>query len=166
MPSPRNTNQLTGLKDKLARATSVVFADYAGLSVAQQTVLRAKVKDVGGEFTVAKNTLLSLALGGESAALHGPTAVLFSYGDVVIPLKVVVEFADNNDKPIVKGGLLGNVVLSAAEVMALSKLPGKNELIEKLLRQIQGPMYGLVGVLQGNVRKFIYVLNARKQQLS
>lgn len=167
MPSQRNINQLAGLKDKLGRAKSVMFADYAGLSVGQQTVLRAKVVEAGGEFTVAKNTLLKLALAQVNSeqltvnsSLVGPTAVLFSYQDEVLPLKVMVEFAKGAEKPTVKGGFLGKQELSAQQVLELAKLPSKLELLVKLMQQIQGPAYGLVRVLNGNAQKLVYALDA------
>jgi len=173
MPSQKNINQLAQLKEKLGRARSVVFADYAGLSVGQQTVLRSKVAEAGGEFTVAKNTLLKLALpqrpkaeGRRTKVLMGPTAVLFSYQDEVMPLKVMVEFAKGAEKPTVKGGFLGVLELTADQVLELAKLPGKNELIVQLLGGLQSPAYGLVNVLQGNLRKLVYVLDAVKAKKS
>ena len=173
MPSQRNINQLDQLKQKLGRARSVVFADYAGLSVGQQTVLRSKVAAAGGEFTVAKNTLLKLAFpqrpkdeGRRTKVLMGPTAVLFSYQDEVMPLKVMVEFAKGAEKPTVKGGFLGVLELTADQVLELAKLPGKNELIVQLLGGLQSPAHGLVNALQGNLRKLVYVLDAVKAKKS
>jgi len=189
MPSQRNINQLAGLKDKLGRARSVVLADYAGLSVGQQTVLRSKVREAGGEFTVAKNTLLKLALGEilnteyripnaenrtdhskfsiqNSVLLLGPTAVLFSYQDEVMPLKVMVEFAKGHDKPTIKGGFLENQELTARQVLELAKLPGKNELMVQLLGRLQSPTYGLVNVLEGNLRKLVMVLKAKENKMN
>lgn len=171
MPSQRNINQLAGLKEKLGKARSMVFADYAGLSVGQQTVLRAKVAEAGGEFTVAKNTLLKLALEGPRAkgqglrALTGPTAVLFSYQDEILPLKVMMEFAKGAEKPTVKGGFLGNQELTAEEVLELAKLPGKEELIVQLLGRMQSPIYGLRNVMEGNITKLVLVLKARGNTL-
>ncbi len=190
MPSQRNINQLARLKDKLGRARSVVFADYAGLSVGQQTELRSKVAEAGGEFTVAKNTLLKLALEQilnteyrilnkeqkESLAKHsefsiqnsvflqGPTAVLFSYQDEIMPLKVMVEFAKGAEKPTIKAGFLGNQELTAEQVAELAKLPGKQELIVQLLGRLQSPAYGLVNVLTGGIRKLVLVLRAIEEK--
>jgi large subunit ribosomal protein L10 len=181
LPSQRNIQQLSDLKDKLARSKAIVFADYAGLSVGQQTQLRSRVSEAGGEFTVAKNTLLKLALeqiarsskpvaGGTShepratSYLTGPTAVLFSYQDEVRPLKVMVEFAKGAEKPTVKGGFLGSRELTAEQVLELAKLPGKNELLVQLLGRLQSPIYGLENVLKGNLRKLVYVMNAIREK--
>lgn len=179
MPSQRNIQQLFELKDKVARAKSIVFADYSGLNVAEQSDLRNKTSAVGGELTVAKNTLLKLALQERmtnvelkmmndnsafkihnSEFLQGPTAVLFSYQDEILPLKILVEFGKNRDKPKVKGGMLGDKSLTVDEILELAELPSKPELLVRLMRQIQGPMYGLVRVLEGNIQKLVYVLDA------
>lgn len=171
MPSQRNVNQLAQLKDKLGRAKSVVFSDYSGLAVSGQTELRSKVAGAGGEFTVAKNNLLKLALAQVNSeqltvnsSLIGPTAVLFSYQDEVMPLKIMVEFAKGHEKPTVKGGFLGSQELSAEEVMELARLPGKSELIVQLLGRLQSPIYGLKNVLEGNITKLVFVLRAIEEK--
>lgn len=162
MPSKRNVQQLTSLKDRVAKAKSVVFTDNSGLNALGQSQLREKVISVGGELVIAKNTLLRLAIQTENNELMtGPTAVLFAYQDEVLPIKVLAEFAKVNERPIIKGGLLGNTPLSAEQVMELAKLPGKLELLVKLMQQIQAPAYGLVRTLNGNIQKLVYVLQAR-----
>ena len=162
MPSKRNVQQLTSLKDRVAKAKSVVFTDNSGLNAMGQAQLREKVISVGGELVIAKNTLLRLAIQTENNELMtGPTAVLFAYQDEVLPIKVLAEFAKVNERPIIKGGLLGNTPLSAEQVMELAKLPGKLELLVKLMQQIQAPAYGLVRTLNGNIQKLVYVLQAR-----
>lgn len=124
---------------------------------------------------VAKNTLLSLALGPGSESgtddkeqvvngLQGPTSILFSYQDEMLPLKVLAKFSQEHDKPIIKAGFFGGKPLSADEVKELAMLPGLAELMAQLIRKLQGPMYGFAGVLQGNLRKFICVLNAIKDK--
>jgi large subunit ribosomal protein L10 len=168
MPSKRNVQQLTDLKDRVAKAKSVVFTDNSGLNASGQAQLREKVVVAGGELIIAKNTLLRLAFGEAKKAegkgkteLMGPTAVLLSYQDEVLPIKVLAEFAKANERPIIKGGLLGNTPLSAKQVMELARLPSKLELLVKLMQQMQGPAYGLVRTLNGNIQKLVYVLQAR-----
>lgn len=167
MPSKRNVQQLTGLKDRVAKAKSVVFTDNSGLNASGQAQLREKVVAAGGEMIIAKNTLLRLAFGqgpkdkGQGTReLAGPTAILLAYQDEVLPIKVLAEFAKANEKPVIKGGLLGSTPLSAEQVMELSKLPSKLELLVKLMQQIQGPAYGLVRTLNGNIQKLVYALEA------
>lgn len=184
MPSQRNVDQLSALKEKFAKAKSVVFVDHSGMPVAKQQELHAHIKGAGGEISVAKNTLLSLALGQKQEArsskhevqtmshepratspLQGPTSVLFSYQDEILPLKVLATFIKDNEKPVIKSGFLGNRALTASEVTELAKLPGMQELIVQLMGRLQSPAYGLVTVLAGNARKLVCVLDARKNML-
>lgn len=178
MPSQRNVDQLKVLQEKFSRAKSVVFVDHNGMSVADMQVLRAGVRDAGGEVTVAKNTLLKRMLqkqmpndelrmtngDAHSAFLHGPTSILFSYQDEILPIKVLAKFSADHEKPVIKAGFLGEKPLTKEEVIELSKLPGFNELIVKLMGTMQGPMYGLVSVLQGNARKLVWILEAMKNK--
>lgn len=168
MPSYRNQDQLKGLQDRFARAKSVFFADYSGLSMADQTKLRADVLAAGGEFGVYKNTLIKIAM---NETLEGPTAVLFAYQDEIQPLKIMVKFASDHELPKVKNGLLGGSAsgevrqkLTLDQVLTLANLPSKEELIVKLMNQMQGPMYGMVRTLNGNINKLVYALNAIKNK--
>lgn len=161
MPSYRNQDQLKGLQDRFARAKSVFFADYSGLSMADQTKLRADVLAAGGEFGVYKNTLIKIAM---NETLEGPTAVLFAYQDEIQPLKIMVKFAADHELPKIKNGLLGKQTLTMDQVLTLAKLPSKEELIVKLMNQMQGPMYGMVRTLNGNINKLVYALSAIKNK--
>lgn len=166
MPSYRNQDQLKGLQDRFARAKSVFFADYSGLSMADQTKLRADVLAAGGEFGVYKNTLIKIAM---NETLEGPTAVLFAYQDEIQPLKIMVKFANDHELPKVKNGLLGGSgearqKLTLDQVLTLARLPSKEELIVTLMNQMQGPMYGMVRTLNGNINKLVYALNAIKNK--
>ena len=166
MPNAKNVANLQTLKDKFAKAKSVIFTNYTGLTVADQTKLRADIKAAGGEMIVAKNTLLYKVIGKEALkdALQGQTGTIFCYEDEVAPLKKVVEFAKTHEKPELKEGLLADKILSKIEVIALSKLPGKPELIGMLLSRLQGPAYGLVNVLNAGMRNLVYALEAIRKQ--
>lgn len=183
MPSNRNIQQLADLKDRVSKAKSVVFTDNSGLNALGQAQLREKVVAVGGEMVIAKNTLLKLTLQQimtndefrmrndrstfnvqRSAFLSGPTAVLFAYQDEILPIKVLAEFSKANEKPVIKGGLLGTSPLSVQQVMELAKLPGKLELLVKLMQQMQGPIYGFLNVLNGNMNKLVWALEAIETQ--
>lgn len=171
MPSQKNIDQLTVLKDKFASAKSIVFANYAGLNVANQTVLRSLVKNAGGEFTISKNNLIKLALkdhldslsGDMNKALDGPTAILFSNKDTVSALKILVKFAKDHDLPEVKIGLIDGKVITLEEINHLATLPGKDELIVMLIGQLNAPTHGLVNVLRGNLRGLIQVIKSMKE---
>lgn len=177
MPSQRNIDQLATLQEKFSRAKSVVFVDHNGMSVAEMQNLKSGVRDAGGEVTVAKNTLLKLMLQKErtkdegqgvkeNKTLQGPTSILFSYQDEILPIKVLATFSKDHEKPVIKAGFLGDKPLTKEQVIELSKLPGLNELIMKLMWQMQSPAYGLVSTLSGNTRKLVYVLQAIKEKKS
>lgn len=150
------------LTEKVQKAKSIVIADYTGTTVNQQVELRAKLKEAGGEMIVAKNTLIDIAVGKGKLtdSLHGMNAALFSYSDPVAAVKVLFEFQKKNEKLTIKQGFMDDKVLSENEVVALSKLPSKSELIGQLLRVLNGPGTGLVNVLSANARELVYALNA------
>ncbi|PWU23992.1 50S ribosomal protein L10 [Candidatus Cerribacteria bacterium 'Amazon FNV 2010 28 9'] len=162
MPNNKNIAQTAELEEKVQKAKSIVFTKYAGLSVKQQTKLRSELKKAGAELVVAKNTLLARILKKEalSSTLQGQTATLFSYEDEVKALKVLVQFAKDNTLPEVGEGLMGGEVLSKDQVIALSKLPGKEELIAKMMGSMKAPGNNLVGVLTASIRDLVFVLSA------
>jgi len=171
MPSQKNIDAVADLTTKLSEAKSVVIANYSGLSVKDQNDLRAKIAQAGGQFIVAKNRLMGLAiknkLGDLSSqiqdTLNDQNAFLFSQQDAVSALKALVEFSKDNENLEIKLGLLDDKVLSVDEVIDLSKLPSKIELIGQLIARLNGPAYGLVNVISGPTRKLVYALEAVKK---
>lgn len=165
-PSQSNQTRLQDLTAKAAKAKSVVVTEYSGTTVKEQVLLRAAIKKAGGEMVVAKNTLLDLAIGKGKLrdALHGMNAAVFSYEDPVMPVKALFEFHKKSEKLKIKQGYMDDKVLSAEEVVALSKLPSKTELIAKLLMILKSPGTGLVNVLNAGPRNLVYALNAIKDK--
>lgn len=161
MPSQRNKSKLQQLKDNFSQAKSVAFTTYSGLSVNEQTELRANIIKAGGKFTIAKNTLLKLASGQN---FDGPTAILFSFEDEIIPLKTLKEFIDKNDKVQIKSGRLNNEIISAEKIIQLANLPSKDQLLAQLSAQIISPLSSLRSVLTGNLQKLTIALNQIQQQ--
>jgi large subunit ribosomal protein L10 len=166
VPSQKNISLLESIKEKMSQSKSVVFADYRGLSVNQFNELRQKIKDQGGEVLVTKNTLLKLAFAKEelNQSLNGPTAVILGYEDEIAPIKVIADFQKDNDLPTFKAGVLEDKVLSQEDLIQLAKLPGKQQLQAILVGTLAAPLSGFVNVLQGNIRKLVYTLNAIKNQ--
>jgi len=165
-PNAKNQTLVASLTEKATKAQSIVITDFSGTSVNQQVELRSKIKEAGGEMVVAKNTLIDLAVGkGKlSDALHGMNAAIFSYTDPVAPLKVLFDFQKKNEKLTIKKGYMDDRVLSEDEVVELSKLPSKNELIAKLLMVLKSPATGMVNVLNAGPRNLVYALNAIAQK--
>ncbi len=159
------------VSEKLGRAEIVIATDYRGLTVAQMTELRRKLREQNIEYHVIKNTLAGFAAKATekpalSEFLEGPTAIAFGYDDVIQPAKVLQDFLRSSETTLsIKGGLLGDKPLTPEEITALAKLPPKEELIGKVVGLVQSPLYGLVNVLNGNLRGLVGVLQARVNQM-
>lgn len=156
------------LQDKFSRAKAVILASFAGLNSKQQVQLRQDLKKAGGEFIVAKNTLVARVVGKDelSQSFNGQTGAVFSYDDEVGALKALVTFAKDNKAVELKQGVVAGTVYSATQLEELSKLPGKTELIQMLLGRLNAPASKLVGVLNAGVRDLAFVLAeiAKKKQ--
>jgi large subunit ribosomal protein L10 len=156
------------LAEKL-RGGTAVLVDYQGMDVAQSTQLRARSREAGVEFVVAKNTLTRRAAdeaGVEdlSEYLVGPTALAFSE-DPVASAKLMAEFAGQVESFSLKGGLLeGGRVLDEAGVIALSTLPGREQLLAQVVGGISSPLTGLVNVLNNTVQGLVIALNQIAEQ--
>ena len=172
MPSQRNIHGLAEIKHNLETAKAVIFANYAGLSVADQTTLRAKLSSAGGEFMVAKNNLLKIALREKLGdlsrevedVLHGPTAVIFAQTDAVMAAKAVAEFAKDKDLPKIKIGLMDDKILSIKDIETLSQLASREQLLATLLAQLQAPAGALVRQINTPAQLLVYALDAIKNK--
>lgn len=156
------------LTDKIAKAKSIVFADYTGIKHKQLEAARKNFKKVDAQFVVTKNKLFERALGdaadGVKDQLKDATGTLFSYADEVAGLKELLKFFKSVNLGKTKGGLLGATVLSAQDVDRLAKLPGKQELLGKLAGQMKAPLYGLHYALSWNLNKLVWALNGIKSK--
>jgi large subunit ribosomal protein L10 len=166
MPSKQNVSDLSEIKQRKDKAKSVVFVHYRGLTSNNINELRRKIKEAGGELLIFKNTLLRIAFENQdlSQSLTGPTAAIFAYEDEVAPLKIVADFAKTTQLPELTAAYLDEKFLSAEAVKQLAKLPGKLELRAKVIGTMAAPLYGLVNVLQGNIRKIVYTISAIKDK--
>jgi len=167
MPNQANTAAIELLKEKLAQAKSFAIVEYSGTTGNDQVELRRVLSAAGAEFRVAKNTLMRQVAGKDemNASFEGQNAFVFSYEDEVGGLKALFSFHEEKEKLVIKQGLMGDKVLSAAELETLSKLPGKDQLIAMLISRLQGPVYGLVNVLKANQRDLVYALKAVADKL-
>jgi large subunit ribosomal protein L10 len=152
------------LAEKLRKAKSIILADYSGLDVASFSDVKNQLEKDEAEFTVAKNTLLHLAAkkaGVEipTEALKGSTAIVLAYGDEITPIKDLARLEKQYDKPTPKIGFLGKDLLPVERIKQLANLPSKDELKAKVVGTLNSPIYGLVGVLNGNLRNLVYVLS-------
>ncbi|SMD16397.1 50S ribosomal protein L10 [Sporomusa malonica] len=159
------------LKEKLSATKGAVLTNYRGLTVAQDTKLRRKLREAGVEYRVFKNTLTRIAakeagIEGLDSYLEGPTAIAMSYSDPVAPAKVISEFVKENKLQAleVKAGLVEGKVIDASGVKALASLPAREVLIAQVLAGMQAPIAGFVNVLSGTMRNLVYALDAVRQQ--
>ena len=140
------------LTEKIQNATSVVFVEYKGITVAQDTALRKQFRDADVDYSVVKNTLTRFAAKNAgydfSELLNGTTSMASTTGDPIAPARIVCEFAKKNKLPItIKGGIVEGSVLSAQQLSGFGELPSKNALVAQVLGTFLAPISSLAFVL-------------------
>jgi large subunit ribosomal protein L10 len=159
---------VSSLNQVFSNAGVVVVAHYSGLSVAQMTALRGRMRSAGAGLKVAKNRLVKIALKGTdvehiSDLFQGPTVIAYSDDPIAAP-KVAAEFAKANEKFVLLGGAMGATTLDAKGVAALAALPSLDELRAKLVGMIQTPATRIAGVLQAPAGQLARVFAAYADQ--
>ncbi len=162
MPSQKILGQkqqyVADLAAQLKGATAGVVVDYKGINVADDTALRKSLREAGVTYTVVKNTMLKLALKeagieGLDAVLEGTTALATHAEDPIVAAKILGEFADKSKTFKVKAGFMEGKCLSDAEVVALGKLPSKEQLVGQLVSVLVAPMRGLAVAINAIAEK-------------
>ncbi len=153
MPRPEKVQAVAEIKERLERARAVFLAEYAGLSVKQQQMLRRGLREGGAEFKVVKMTLArraaaELELADLDELFLGPTGIAFADGDPVSAAKALKEFAKENESFTVKGGLLGSEFLSPERISELAEIESREVLLSKIAGAMQAPMANLAGLLE------------------
>ncbi len=166
---PEKAAKVAELKELLTNSKCAILVDFCGLTVAQDTVLRRKMREAGVNYSVVKNTLLRIAaeeagIEGLEPVLEHNTAIAVAPEDPVAVAKIICEFAKENKALKVKIGILDGKVISAEEIKALAALPPKEVLIAKMLGSMNAPISGFVNVLQGTIRNVVYALEAVRKQ--
>ena len=156
---------VTELAEKFKNSVGGVLVDYQGIDVGQDTKMRRELREAGVDYFVFKNTLARLAAkqcGFDDLlpVLVKMTAIATSENDPVAPAKILTAYADKIDTFQIKAGFVEGTVIDAAGVNQLATLPSKEELVAKVLGGLQAPIYGLVNVLNGNLRGLACVLQA------
>ena len=146
------------LAAKLQTAQAGVLVKYEGITVADDTALRAALRKAGVEYSVMKNTLTGRAcemagLGEMKQYLSGMTAIAVSQNDPLAPAKIIKEYADKINCFEIKAGFVDGGVLDQAGVEALAATPSKEVLIAKMMGSLMSSLYGLAYVLQGKIDK-------------
>jgi len=156
---------IASLEKVLREAKSVYLADFQGMTVQVLSELRKRCRKSDVQIEVVKNTLLrraAAATGYEELAplLKGPTALVTSRVDEVVPAKVLVDFAKEFKAPALKLGVVGGRTLSAAEAKEISALPPKDVLLGYLMGVLQTPLQNLASAVTSPLRDLAGVLNA------
>lgn len=158
------------LKESLDGAQMALVSDFKGLSVKEMTALRRRLQEAGGEYTVAKNSLIKRALKETGlpeldGMLKGTNVLLIGKEDPVAPVKALVDFLKETKKELeIKGGILEGKVVSAEEFDQIAKLPSREEMIAKLMGSMQSPARGVAVTLSGVARNMVHVLEAVRKQ--
>ncbi len=171
MSREKKAQTIDRLQDTFSKCSIGILTDYRGLSTPEITVLRRKLRESSVEYKVVKNTLARFA--GERAGkddlvnfFEGPIAIAFGYGDVTEPAKILTDYIRTSKASLsIKGGFLGDRLLTSEDVATLSTLPSREILLAKVLGGMQGPIVTLVGCLTTPIRKITGVLQARIKQL-
>lgn len=169
MARPEKEATVREIQEKFSGSKSVILADYRGLNVTEVTELRKKLREAGIDYRVVKNTLTSRAakaanIDGLDQFLSGPTALAFGANDVVMPAKILNDFAKDHKKLELKGGVLEGRVIDLTAVKELANLPSREALLGQLAGMLQAPMRGLVNVLSGPLRNLTYAVEAVRKQ--
>ncbi len=161
----RKEDLLAQYRQWLEESRALFLAEYTGTNVKKMEALRGNVREASGVLSVTKNTLLGLALSETGHPvpedlLLGQVASGFAIGEVPALAKTLVDFAKDNESFVIKGGVLGNRILSAADVEDLAKLPNLEQLRAQLIGLISTPARNVAGTVAGGVRQLVNVFNA------
>src|SRR4051812_9676391 len=169
MARPEKVAVVDEIRTKLVDADAAILTEYRGLTVSELADLRGALRPSATEYKVFKNTLARRAaedagLSDLSSFLEGPTAIAFVTGDAVGAAKAIRDFGRVAPALVVKGGLLGNRILSAGDVEALAEIQPREVLLARLAGGFQAPLVKAAGLFQAFTRNFAYGLKAYVDQ--
>jgi large subunit ribosomal protein L10 len=153
------------VRTRLSTASAAILTEYRGLTVSELAVLRRALRQAGGEYKIYKNVLVRFAVRDLGLDLleplvSGPTAIAFVEGDAASVAKALRDFGRTNPHLVVKGGLLGQNVLSAADAGALAELPSRDQLLAQLAGAMAAPLQQFAGLLQALPQNMAHGLRA------
>lgn len=165
MKEKSKADTVEALRRSIAAQRGAVVAEFRGLTVAEMTALRKKLRDVDAEFRVVKNTLIRLAaketgFGQLEEFFSGPTAVALTHGDPVALAKAMKEFAGGSPKIRLKAGFFDGKVLGVRDVETLAEVPPRETLLARLACGLASPLTRLAQALSGPQRKLAYALQS------
>ena len=169
MATQEKIAEVQAITERMQSAQSMVLADFTGLSVEQMTTFRSQCREKAIDCRVVKNRLAKIACDNADVAvlkdhLKGPTAILFGLESQIDPAKIIVDFAKKNEAMGIKGGLVDGQFLSTDQVVALSKIPSRDELYAKMMGSINSPVSGLAMCLNGVIAGLARCIDGVAQQ--
>ena len=168
-PKKKKEEELEQLKKKLADAKNLIVSQFQGITVAQDTDLRNKIRATKSEYRVVKNTLAKIAAKGTPAenlskSFEGPTAIAYNSTDPVALAKALTAYAKTNPLFVFKAGMVEGRVVNIADLNAIASLPSKEELIAKLLFIINAPAQRIAVATNGVARNLAVVVKQAVEQ--
>jgi large subunit ribosomal protein L10 len=165
MARPEKVAVVDEIRTKLAEADATVLTEYRGLSVHELANLRGSLRGSGTEYKVFKNTLARRAIEGAgydeiTSMFEGPVALAFVRGDAAAAAKALRDFGRDNPALVVKGGLLGERIITPAEIEALADLPSREVMLTQIAGMFQAPLTKAAGLFQAFTRNFAYGVQA------
>lgn len=170
MPKPGKIAAVQEITADLKATNIYYLLDYRGLTFAETTDLRARLRKADASLKVVKNTLAKIAAAdagveGLEGYLQGPTAIAYCHGDPVRVAKIIQDFIREKKKPIVvRGGRLERSLLTTADMEKLATLPSREQLLGQMVGLIASPLSGLVTVLNGPIRGLVVALGQIQEQ--
>jgi len=171
MPTEKKQKIITNLEQTFAQSNSGIMTDYLGLKTSDVVALRRKLRENGVEFHIVKNNLARIAAKNKGkdqigSIFEGPLAIAFVKGDVSKAAKVLTEhIAASKLTLAIKGGFMGNKLLTQREVATIATLPSREVLLAKVMAGVQSPLYAIMNQLNAPLRGFMTVLQERMKQL-
>ncbi|MBI5419177.1 MAG: 50S ribosomal protein L10 [Deltaproteobacteria bacterium] len=171
MKKKSKEESVEALRRSIDAQKGAVVAEYRGLTVAEMTSLRKKLREVDAEFKVVKNTLMRLAakdsgFGHLNEFFSGPTAVAWTHGDPVALAKAMKEFAAGSPKIRLKAGFFEGKAFGAKGVEAMAEVPPREVLLARLAGGLSSSVTRLAQALSGPQRKLVYALNSIHEKIS
>jgi len=168
---PEKESMINEIRKGLEDTHYVFLADYRGLSVEQLSNLRGRLRPSGARLHVIRNAFLKRAVDGPAqdgilALVEGPIAMITSGDDVTVIAKVLKKFRAENNLPIVRGGKLGDRLLSPEDIEEMARIPSREVLLGKLVGTIAAPVVQMVGTMREKVLSLLYVLKAVEEKKS
>jgi len=169
MPTEKKVAVVEEIRTRLSEADAAMLTEYRGLSVTQLADLRAALRPAGTEYKVFKNRLAKLAVEGSGLnelvpMLEGPVAIAFVKGDAVVAAKALRDFGRTNPALVLKGGLMDERILTAADLAALADVLPRDVLLARLAGGFQAPLVKAAGLFQAFTRNFAYGIKAYADQ--